>query len=473
MSLSGALNAAQSGLAANQSLSRIAAGNISNALTPGYVRRLGVVTSQGNGSGGGVLVGEVRRDVDVALARVARQEIGKMTRQQAIYEGLQSYTAYLGQPDDERSPASRFSDFNTALTNLVNLPSSNGAHLGAVVAAEELAASIRGTSDFLSQVRAEVEMEIKYEIADLNRKLYDIAALNPVGTQLAPNSIEAVNHQDRIDGMIDDLSQIAEIRVTKTSDGWVNIYTTSGAALLEGDTVHDLIYNPSDGTFFAGSQEVTPAKVGVHGIENGSLAGFSELRNDVLPRFQLQLDEYARVLIQSFEDTDLSLNSAQAGLFTDNGSRFDLANLDGLANRLKVNDLVLASGSGQAWRVRDGLGAANPGDSSDTTQIHAFLEMFENTVTVDAKTELGSNLTIGNLAAELVAGQQSERARSELSFNSALSTAEIVQASRQNTEGVNIDDELQWLAMIEQSFAANSKIISVINEMFDSLMAAV
>jgi flagellar hook-associated protein 1 len=472
MSLPSAINSAQSGLSAAQSLSRITAGNVANAMTPGYVRREGVLVSQG-GVGGGVLIGEIRREVDTALARVARQESGKMAKQQAIYEGLRNYVVFLGQPDDEMSPSSRFSDFSTAITTLVNLPSSNGAQLGAVVAAEELAASIRGSNDFLAQVRAEVDMEIRYEVADLNQTLYDIADINSLTTRIQPNTPEAIDNQDKIDRMIDDLSQIADIRITKTSDGWVNIYSVSGAALLEGDKVYDVTYNSGDQSFYAGTQEITPAKSGIHGLENGSLAGFAELTNEILPRFQLQLDEYARLLIQNFETVDSSLGTTDAGLFTDNGSRFDATKLEGLAGRLSVNELVAPTKGAEVWRIRDGLGAVTQGDAADTTQIQAMIEMFEQLVSVDNDTGLGANITMGNLAAQMVAGQQSEHARAEVKLKSAKSAAEVVQSSRRSIEGVNIDDEMQRLAMIEQSFTANSKLLTVIMEMYDTLLAAV
>ena len=471
MSLTNALNVAQSGLSATQSLSRITAGNVSNAMTPGYVRREGVLVSRGGA--GGVLVGELRREVSNALDRVARQETGKMSTQQAIYEGLKNYVAYLGQPDEERSPSAKFSQFSAAITTLVNAPSSNGAQLGAVAAAEELATSIRGSSEFLAQVRTEVDMEIRYEVADLNQKLYEITRINKLTTKLEPGSIEALDNQDKIDKLLDDISQITDIRVTRSSDGWISLYTTTGAALLEGDRVFDVTYNPANGTFFAGGQEITPNKAGLHGLVNGSLAGFAKLRNDILPRFQLQLDEYARTLIQSFENLDQSLGPNDAGLFTDNGKRFDPARLHGLAGRLQINELVRPSGAGEVWRLRDGLAAANSGDQSDTTQIQAMIDAFNTVVPVDQQAGLGGNLTLGRLAAEIVSVQQSQYAKAQTSLSSAKSAAEVVQASRRSIEGVNIDDEMQRLSLIEKSFSANSKLLTVIMNMYDTLLKAV
>lgn len=453
-----------------QTLSRISAGNVSNAMTPGYVRREAVLVTNG---AGGSAVGEVRREVDAALVRMARNENGKMARQQAIQEGLSDYTIYFGDVGDGISPAEKFSAFSTSLTTLVNMPSSTGAQVGAVYAAEDLAASVRGASDTLANVRSAVDMEIRYEVADLNQALYDVATLNQQVLDFGSGSLEAADFGDRIDGILDQIAGIADIRVTQNADGWVSIYTTGGAALLEGDLVHDVTFNAGDGTFFAGTQEITPNKSGVRGLEQGSLAGFSELKSDVIPRFQLQLDEYARGLIQAFEGSDASLAAGQAGLFTDNGLAFDPARLEGLAGRLQVNAAVSPSAGGVAWRMRDGMGAVDEGDAADGTQIQSFIDALDTPVGADPETGIGPSVTVKDLAAEVISSQSSERARAESNFNAARSAAEVVQSSRMGVEGVNIDDEMQKLMLIEQSYAANSKMLTAVADMLDTLLAAV
>ncbi|MDX2485523.1 MAG: flagellar hook-associated protein FlgK [Pseudodonghicola sp.] len=470
MSLSNALNTTATGLATTQTQTRITANNIANAMTPGYVQREAVIVSN---ISGGSQVAEVRRDVDASLVRMARTESGKMAHQQAVSEGLGNYTIYLGQPGDGLSPADKFSEFNTAMTTLVNMPSSNGAQSAAVYAAEGLAASVRGASDTLADVRAEVDMEIRYEVTDLNQALQDLADLNKQMRDFSNGTLEAADLADRRDGLLDQVSEIVGIRVTETSDGRVNVYTTGGAALVEGDQVQDVTYQPGDGTFFAGNTEITPGKDGLRGVEEGSLAGFSELKSDILPRFQLQLDEYARGLIQAFEGADASLSAGEAGLFTDNGSAFDASELEGLAGRLFVNDAVSHSGDAEVWRIRDGMGATTTGDAADATQIQAFIDGLDAPVGADPATSMSATVTVANFAAEMVSTQSSERARAESDYNAAASAAGLVQASRDSVEGVNIDEELQKLMLIEQSYAANSKMLTAVGEMLDTLLAAV
>ena len=470
MSLSSALNTASTGLATTQTQTQVVADNIANAMTPGYVKREAVIVTT---STGGSMVSEVRRDVDAALVRMARTESGKMASLEAIQEGLTSYTLYLGQPGDGLSPADKFSAFNTAMTTLVNMPSSTGAQSGAVYAAEDLAASIRGASDTLGSLQVQVDMEIRYEVADLNQALYDLADLNKTMRENDPGTIEAAQVADSMDTLLDQVAEIVGVRITESSDGQISVYTTGGAALLEGTRVQDVTYAAGEGRFFAGEAEITPGVEGVRGIEEGSLAGLAELNGDILPRFQLQLDEYARGLIEAFEGADASLSAGEAGLFTDNGSAFDATELDGLASRIRVNDAVSSSGDSEVWRMRDGMSATAEGAASDATQIQGFIDALDTPVDADPDTGLYAGVSVADFAAEMISSQSAERARVESNYNAAVSAAEMVEASRQNVEGVSIDDELQQLMLIEQSYAANSKMLTAVAEMLDTLLAAV
>ena len=472
MSLSGALNSATAGLHTTQGQSRIAADNVSNAMTPGYVRREAVLVTASGGQGGAV-ISEVRREVDATLQRMSRLENSRMTQYQSIQEGLTTYTAYLGQPGDGTSPADRFNEFQNSLTTLVNMPSSNGAQTSVALAAEDLVRSVKGAATTLSTTLNDVNMEIRYEVADLNTALYQLRDLNASGSGFTPGSLEAAQFDEKVDTILDQISGIVDTRIHRSSNGSISLYTVSGAALLEGRVVQDVTFNPSDGTLMAGNQDITPFKDGVRGIQHGSLAGLSELKRETIPQFSQQLDEYARGLIQTFEDADASLAPGEAGLFTDNGIAFDPANITGLASRLQINSKISSTGDAEVWRIRDGLGATSPGAGSETVQINAFLAGLDTSMNAATGTGIPAEVTLRDFSAEMITSQAATRARAENDFNAAASAAEVVMSARRNSEGVNIDDEMQQLLLIEQSYAANSRVLTAVSEMIDTLIAAV
>lgn len=472
MSLSGALNSATAGLHTTQGQSRIAADNVSNAMTPGYVRREAVLVTASGGQGG-ALISEVRREVDATLQRMSRLENSRMTQYQSIQEGLTTYTAYLGQPGDGTSPADRFNDFQNSLTTLVNMPSSNGAQTSVALAAEDLVRSVKGAATTLSTTLNDVNMEIRYEVADLNTALYQLRDLNASGSGFTPGSLEAAQFDEKVDTILDQISGIVDTRIHRSSNGSISLYTVSGAALLEGRVVQDVTFNPSDGTLMAGNQDITPFKDGVRGIQHGSLAGLSELKRETIPQFSQQLDEYARGLIQTFEEADASLAPGEAGLFTDNGIAFDPANITGLASRLQINSKISSTGEAEVWRIRDGLGATSPGAGSETVQINAFLAGLDTAMNAATGTGIPAEVTLRDFSAEMITSQAATRARAENDYNAAASAAEVVMSARRNSEGVNIDDEMQQLLLIEQSYAANSRVLTAVSEMIDTLIAAV
>ena len=472
MSLSGALNSATAGLHTTQGQSRIAADNVSNAMTPGYVRREAMLVTASGGQGGAV-ISEVRREVDATLQRMSRLENSRMTQYQSIQEGLTTYTAYLGQPGDGTSPADRFNEFQNSLTTLVNMPSSNGAQTSVALAAEDLVRSVKGAATTLSTTLNDVNMEIRYEVADLNTALYQLRDLNASGSGFTPGSLEAAQFDEKVDTILDQISGIVDTRIHRSSNGSISLYTVSGAALLEGRVVQDVTFNPSDGTLMAGNQDITPFKDGVRGIQHGSLAGLSELKRETIPQFSQQLDEYARGLIQTFEEADASLAPGEAGLFTDNGIAFDPANITGLASRLQINSKISSTGDAEVWRIRDGLGATSPGAGSETVQINAFLAGLDTAMNAATGTGIPAEVTLRDFSAEMITSQAATRARAENDFNAAASAAEVVMSARRNSEGVNIDDEMQQLLLIEQSYAANSRVLTAVSEMIDTLIAAV
>ena len=236
--------------------------------------------------------------------------------------------------------------------------------------------------------------------------------------------------------------------------------------------MQDITFDPSDGTLRAGDQDITPNKPTVRGINEGSLAGLLELKRDIIPRFQLQLDEYARSLITTFENADSSLSAGQAGFFTDGGSAYDPANLEFLASRIDVNDVLKQSTGAEFWRVRDGLGAVSEGAPSDNVQIQAYIDALQLPANPAPGTGINSTVTVADFAAQMVASQGNERARSQELALAARSTAEIVNASRESFEGVNIDEEMQDLQMIQQSYAANSRVLTTVLGLIDTLLTA-
>ena len=473
MSLNSALLVSRSGLEATQAWSDLTSRNIANANTEGYVRKDVSFSTLAPGSGGGAVVSEVKREVDASLDRMYRTETGKMAAQQQIYEGVQAYTAVLGQPGDSSSPLSKLTDLQTSFDTLVNSPGNAATQRGALDAAKAMALSLNNTSDALQQVGAEVTTEIKYNVTDLNRALLKLADLNKSLSGAAGTSVSSAELQDAVGQQVNAISKIMNVQVRTDNAGRVSLYTSGGTQLLDGSSASSVRFDQQSGKLFAGQTEITPGASGVRGFDGGSLAGLFTLKDEVFPTYQNQLDTMAAALVQGFEGQDASLAAGQAGLFTDAGAAFDPAKLSGLAGRIAVNAAVDPGQGGTLSRLRDGVGAATPGVTGDATQIEAFQQVFAAPVPVSAATDLPAGLTLSDYAANMISYQQVQGSQAQQNYTALATSAQTIDASRQGIEGVNIDDELQKLIVIQHSYAANSKMMSTVAQMMDALIQAV
>jgi flagellar hook-associated protein 1 len=471
MSITNAFVSSRSGLAATAAWSETTANNIANADRIGYVRRGLVLTSGPNGTG--VLVTGIRREVDSALDRMHRQEMSRTATQDALAGGLRIHASLLGKPGDPQTISGRLTALQSRLDELSNDPAQPSLQRAALDAAAELAKGLNATSATLSETAANTRAGIEVDVATLNRLLSDTAELNRRIAITAPGTRELATLEDRLATQLDDMSMLMDLRVQREAGGGIVIYTSGGTPLVEGRTVHPVSFSAADGRLFAGTAEITPNAQGVRGFAEGSLAGRFALLNDVLPRMQTQLDEMARMLVVSFAQADTTLAPGQPGLFTDAGAGFDPAMAQGLAARLMINEAVRGPAGDTLWRMRDGMGAAAPGPESANLRIEGMIAAFGVSFTLSPGAGLGAAARLTEFVPAMIADQQIAYTSAQSRGDALRAGAQTLETARLGFQGVNIDDELQQLVAIEQSYAANAVMMRTLGEMMDTLLAAV
>ena len=128
---------------------------------------------------------------------------------------------------------------------------------------------------------------------------------------------------------------------------------------------------------------------------------------------------------------------------------------------------------GALWRLRDGIGATAPGSAGSTAQIGAFIDGMNDQHSFDGATGISSDITLTEYGAAMIAQQQNIRAEASDQQQALVASTSSIDAARLNAQGVNIDDELQQLLLIEKTYAANSQVVSTLSQMLDVLLAAV
>src|SRR4051812_16762729 len=145
MSLTQALATAVSGLRTSQAGLSLVASNVSNAETPGYVRKtLQQTTTAAGDIGVSVRVAGVNRELDQYLQRQLRVEVsgGAYADLRAqFYSRLQSV---YSTPGSDSSLETAFNNFTAAIQTLSTNPDTNSARNAALTAAQVFAQQLNG-----------------------------------------------------------------------------------------------------------------------------------------------------------------------------------------------------------------------------------------------------------------------------------------------------------------------------------------
>ncbi len=482
MSISGSLSNAMSGLNAVSRAAEVVSSNVANSLTEGYGRReLDLASRSLGGNGTGVKVLGVHRTVDdriISERRLAGATFGNTT---TTADFLNRLERAFGLPDDPASITGRLAQFESSLIEAASRPDSD-ARLNAVVdTMTGLTNQINSASDQIQNLRLEADQSINYQVDALNDGLEKIAILNrDIHVQLS-SGYDANALMDQRQQIIDGISQIVPLRQVPRDNGQIALFTPGGAILLDNKAA--VIGFSPVGTIVPQMTQATSALSGltINGqpvlttsngpMAGGSLAGHFAVRDEYSVVGQERLDAIARDLIERFASptVDPTLNPGDVGIFTDAGGQFNPANEIGLSSRLTMNSLLDPDSGGAYWRLRDGLGAATPGDVGNATQIIALQDALNLQKISVSGGFIGTARSAVGLASDLISLTNIDlrKAESDMSFASAkMNTLKTIELR----SGVDTDQEMQQLLLIEQSYAANARVISTIDEMINTLL---
>ena len=485
MSIDAALYTAMSSLDMQQQQADVISSNIANASTPGYAdRTLPQLEEVAGGNASGVMAAPLQRLSNEVATNTANQTAGAQAYSQTMVNGLTSYTQVLGQPSDTTSLPSQLSAFNSALTSLSASPDEAALQTGAVTAAQNLVSTFNTLSASVESAREQADQNIEAGVTTVNQTLNQLAQ-NEAGLQQAAASGESTaSFQDTQSQLLSTLSQQLPIKVYQESNNGLIVTTDGGTTLLDG-SADQLSFTPTQ-TIPANMQQTADPSAGMIGglsavtvggqpiaiSQNGSIAANLQLRDVTLPAFNQQLDQLAGNTIVAFQQADPTVGSGQTGIFTDNGASVDPNNpaqIPGLAANISLNASVDPSQGGEAWRMLDGAQATTQGTTSNNSSVLAFVQGLNQTQSYDTSTGLPGSMTLTDATSEVTGLQQSTLTNWTATNTSATQQAQAAQTALSNATGVNIDDEMQKLLVVQESYAATTQVIQAAAKMMDEL----
>ncbi|HYC18770.1 MAG TPA: flagellar hook-associated protein FlgK [Pseudolabrys sp.] len=319
MSLTQALNSALSGLQVTQANIAMVAGNVANADTPGYTRKVVNQIATGANTSVGVRVSDIQREIDLYVQRQLRVENAGASYADTRADMYSQLQNLYGQPGSDTSLEAVYNSFTSSLQALSSSPDDSGARSAVVSSAQLLTQQLNQMSANVQALRADAELGISDAVNKANEAMSQIAALNQQIAGSTPGDSATATLMDQRDSYIDQLSQLMDINAVQGDSGQVSIFTNSGIQLV-GAQAGQLSFD-AVGTITPSSQwSANPAQRGVgtitlippsgapidliqdHAIRSGTIAAYLSMRDQDLVQAQNQLDSLAAGMASALSD---------------------------------------------------------------------------------------------------------------------------------------------------------------------------
>lgn len=307
MTLQSTLQIAQNALFASQAGIQVAANNIANANTPGYIRE-SLVQSPGPTqrighlvTGTGVFVDGIVREVDRFLQRrmwAAGSDLSNGETQERVYLDLETIVGEL--TDSDLSTA--LTGFFNSLNDVLNQPEDPSVRSLAVLNGDSLAAQIQYLDSQVGDLREMTNDQIINAVADVNKLVKEVADLNVqiVEMELGGAMVsEAVGLRDKRDVALEELAKLVNVNVEEQATGAVNVFVGGEYLVFDGDyqlvTTVPLVDRGSAAVELrlSKSDALLPAT-------SGQLAGLITARDTILAGFLDEFDTFTSALIFEF-----------------------------------------------------------------------------------------------------------------------------------------------------------------------------
>lgn len=485
MSIASAFNSAASGLRANSRLVDTVAKNVSNALTPGYARRTTEVTSTFfGGQGGGVgVVGTTRAESPHVTAerRASDATLGAASTLSDAYARIMDLIGTSA--DEATSLMGLVDDLEAGLIALAASPESATSQTTALNSAKTIAQQLNAITTENNEIRTGVEDRIAAQVDTVNTSLHKIDALNEKIAAQRTLGNDTTSLEDERARLIDGISSIVPVSTVKRDNGMIGIYSANGGVLLNAE-VYELSFDPNNGGVMAGMTLGAPlnslmqdqgmssgpvavdAGIGSGRFDGGSLGALFELRDSIIPDYQGEVDAFATDLIERFRDLMPAgfVDGAGDGLFVDGGAGA------GVAGRIEVNAAVDPDQGGEVWRLRDGLGAAVQGDKGFTEYVLAMSDAMTTDRSPAGFTYQTAAADSSAMASGIASYFSGLAARADENTSFIANVQATLAENEINETGVDSDEELANLMVLEDAYAANARVLNVIDELMQRIL---
>ncbi len=474
------IDIAKGALFAHQKAMTVTGHNIANVNTPGYTRQRVVLGANSPNSASRLKVGMgVRAET---VVQYTDQFINRNIHQKtSLLKEFETKTSILSQMEavfnetEGQGLLQAMNEFWNAWQDLAGNPAGASERTALLAKAEVLTRRFHTMSESLHLTQKEMNTNIKLSIEEVNRLTKQIAQLNEKIVYAESNQSTANDLRDQRANHIAALSELVGNVYLTDQHGALTVMTPDGMILVDGK-YHWQLSQQGKAIYW----NDIPSDVSGR-LKNGKIGAWLDLRDEALPEYLANLDELAGALIREIN----GLHRLGYTLSGETGKYFfedfkvspetpNLNDFTGAASYIRLSSDV----RGSPANVAVGGLSGNPGDNENALRIASLQTdgsislrkwtigqrgaAFSSTLQTTTFDDYYSMMVgeIGILTDESIENQQ---------FSQSL--LDHLSELRDSVSGVNLDEEMIELMKIQRAHEAASKLVTVADEMLQTLLA--
>lgn len=465
--LFGTLNNATKGLNVQQSALQTTSHNISNANTEGYSRqKVNMVADNPYTLGGigqlgtGVRIASIDRIVDPYVNNQLRNENSSLEMYNKKSEVLGQLEGIFNEPSTT-GLNNNLSKVFASWTYLGSNPELATAKTMVAQNAETFTDTLHHMSNQIDSLHEDTVQDIEKNVIDFNAKVQQLDSLNQQIFNMTSQGQAPNDLLDQQDKLLGELTGIAGVEASYDKFNRVSI-TVGGESVLTEDSIAKM----SVATDRAGQLTVNDKTVD---ITSGNIKGSQEALSEIDTKKQ-ELNElaftFATAVNTVHSDGGEGLNFFELG--TDGNYAASIqVNKEILADVSKINAgkniESVVGGDGTRAQAIASLQNTKLGYPVDPTGI----EYDSDTMTI--KNQVGGS-TVSGAYNDSVTQMGIVKQQADNMVDSQGSLVSLLEARRDSVSGVSINEEVTNTITYQSAFEANSRIISVVSEMLDTLI---
>lgn len=422
------------------------------------------------GTGSGVRTDEVTRKVTDTLQRSLREQNGTIEKLEILDDFLGRLELEFGRPDDQSSISAKLTDLKKSFQAFSTAPENATNAIGLIATADTLSRSFNDLNTLIQDLRVEADGRISDRVTEVNNSLTSLQELNrQIGQKVAAQQSSA-DLEDQRDQLLLTINKNLSIGSFERTNNKITVSTADGRLMLDDTLIPMSFVATSSLTAATAGQPVQLGGADVTSsitAKEGSIAGLLNLRDTVLPEFQVVLDDLAFKVAGSLGTVSVGGVNEDLNLFTDAAGNVPAAFTAGFSGTIRVRAALLTTPTD----IRDPQAGAGytPLGAADNALPLAVISLFESQSALSQAA--GVNNTMEGFSAALIGKVANQKADYDTQLTFQKVFRDGLRDRVENQSGVNTDEELTELIRLEAAYGASARVLNAVQRAFDDLIS--